>query len=136
MALLNDLVGLGMPPEQANKLAVPTIDALQIEPVMAAATAAGSTITDATLLTGVVNNVTTVGAGQGVKLNPLTPIGYSITVRNAGANNLTLYPTSANDQFNANTAGAGLTLTTVNKQIACCCRVSSTLWVTTVQNSV
>lgn len=132
MPLLTDLIGLGMPPEQAAKLATPTIDALPVEPTSAAVTAAGTTIADATLLTGLVNNVSTAAASTGVKLNALTPIGMTVTVRNGGANDLKLYPTSATDQINGTTVGAAITLTTLNKQIATCSRVSSTLWLCTV----
>lgn len=132
MPLLTDLIGLGLPPEQAAKLGTPTIDALPQEPVMAAATAAGTVLADATLLTGQVNNVTTVAASSGVRLNSNTPIGITVVVRNGGANDLKLYPTSASDAINGGTAGASITLTTLNKQVASCSRVSSTLWVCTV----
>lgn len=132
MPLLTDLIGLGMPPEQAAKIATPTIDALPQEPVSAAVTAAGSAIGDATLLTGLVNNVSTAAASTGVKLNANTPLGMTVIVRNGGANDLKLYPSSSTDQINGTTAGAAITLTTLNKQIASCSRVSSTLWVCTV----
>lgn len=132
MALLTDLMGLGMPPEQAAKLGTPTIDALLEGPVSAAVTAAGTTLANATLLTGLVNNVSTAAASSGVRLNSNTPVGNTVVVRNGGANDLKLYPTSATDQINGNTAGAAITLTTLNKQIATCSRVSSTLWICTV----
>lgn len=132
MALVTDLIGLGMAPEQAAKLGSPTIDALPAEPVSAAVTAAGTTISDATLLTGQVNNVSTAAASTGVKLNPNTPLGITVTVRNGGANDLKLYPPTSSDIINGGSAGAAITLTTLNKQIASCSRVSSTLWVVTV----
>jgi len=132
MALVTDLIGLGMAPEQAAKVGSPTIDALPVLPASAALTAAGSTISDALLLTGSVNNVTTAASGTGVKLNSNTPIGATVVVRNGGANDLKLYPTSSSDAINGGSAGASITLTTLNKQIASCTRVSSTLWVATV----
>lgn len=132
MALITDLMGLGLPPEQAAKIATPTIDALPVLPAGAALTAAGSAIGDALLLTATVNNVTTAAASTGVKLNANTPIGATVVVRNGGANDLKLYPSSATDQINGTTAGSAITLTTLNKQIATCTRVSSTLWVATV----
>lgn len=132
MPLLTDLIGLGLPPEQAAKIATPTIDALPQEPVMATASAAGTTIADATLLTGQVNNVTTVGASSGVKLNPNTPVGITVVVRNAGANDLKLYPASASEAINGGALGAAVTLTTLNKQIASCSKVSATLWLVSV----
>lgn len=132
MPLLTDLIGLGMPPEQATKVATPTLDALPVEPVSAAVTAAGTTITDATLLTAAANNVSTVAASTGVKLNSDTPLGRTVVIRNGGASDLKLYPHSATGQINGTTAGAAVTLTTLNKQIATCTRVSSTLWLCTV----
>lgn len=132
MALLTDLIGLGMPPEQAAKIATPTIDAVVQEPASAAVTAAGTTLADATLLTGVVNNVSTAAASTGVRLNSDTPVGVTVVVRNGGASDLKLYPHSATGQINGTTAGAAVTLTTLNKQIATCSRVSSTLWLCTV----
>lgn len=132
MALLTDLMGLGMTPELATKIATPTIDALPAEPVSAAVTAAGSALADATLLTGLVNNVSTTASSTGVKLNPNTPLGMTVVVRNGGANDLKLYPTSASDVINGGSAGAAITLTTLNKQVASCARVSSTLWICTV----
>jgi len=132
MPLVTDLIGLGMPAEQAAKLGNPTIDALPQEPVSAAVTAAGTTIADATLLTGLVNNVTTAAASTGVKLNALTPVGATVTVRNGGANDLKLYPASASEAINGGAGGASITLTTLNKQIASCSKVSSTLWIVTV----
>jgi hypothetical protein len=132
MSLTTDLVGLGLPPQQAEKIGTPTIDALPVYPAGAALTAAGSSITDALLLTATVNNVTTAAASTGVKLNANIPIGATVVVRNGGANDLKLYPSSASDQINGTTAGSAITLTTANKQIATCTRVSSTLWVATV----
>lgn len=132
MPLLTDLIGLGLPPEQAAKIATPTIDALPQEPVAATVSAAGTALADSTLLTGMINNVTTVGASSGVRLNSNTPLGITVVVRNAGASDLKLYPTSATDQINGTTAGAAITLTTLNKQIATCSRVSSTLWICSV----
>lgn len=132
MALLTDLIGLGLPPEISAKLGTPSIDALPAEPVSAAVTAAGTTISDATLLTGQVNNVSTAAASTGVKLNPNTPLGITVVVRNGGANDLKLYPATASEAINGGSVGAAITLTTLNKQIAACSKVSSTLWLCTV----
>lgn len=132
MALLTDLIGLGLPPEISAKLGTPSIDALPQEPVSAAVTAAGTTISDATLLTGQVNNVSTAAASTGVKLNPNTPLGITVVVRNGGANDLKLYPATASEAINGGSVGAAITLTTLNKQIATCSKVSSTLWLCSV----
>lgn len=71
----------------------------------AAVTAAGTSAGSATQLTFVYNNVTTVGAGAGVKLPP-TEMGETIIVRNGGANPLLVYPYDANSSIN--NVGSGL----------------------------
>lgn len=70
-----------------------------------AVTAAGTSAGNATTLTHVYNNVTTVGSGAGVKLPP-TEMGETIIVRNGGANKLTVYPYEATSSINS--AGSGL----------------------------
>ena len=65
----------------------------------ASVTAAGTSAGDATQLTYVYNNVTTVGSGAGVKL-PQAEMGATIIVRNGGANSLTVYPYSASNTIN------------------------------------
>lgn len=70
-----------------------------------AVTAAGTSAGNATALTHVYNNVTTVGSGAGVKLPP-TEMGETIIVRNGGANKLTVYPYEATSSINS--AGSGL----------------------------
>jgi hypothetical protein len=59
-----------------------------------AVTAAGTSAGNATELTHVYNNVSTVGAGEGVKLPP-TEDGRNHYVRNGGSNPLTVYPYDA-----------------------------------------
>lgn len=71
----------------------------------AAVTAAGTSAGDATAITYVYNNITTVAAGAGVKLPP-TEMGETIIVRNGGANPLTVYPYDAGSSINS--AGSGL----------------------------
>jgi hypothetical protein len=70
-----------------------------------AVTAAGTSAGNATELTHVYNNVSTVGLGEGVKLPP-TEMGETIIVRNGGANRLTVYPYDAGSTIN--NAGTGL----------------------------
>jgi hypothetical protein len=70
-----------------------------------AVTAAGTSAGNATALTHVYNNVTTVGSGAGVKL-PQTEMGETIIVKNGGANALAVYPYDANSTINS--AGSGL----------------------------
>ena len=88
----------------------------------ASLTAAGTSAGDATQLTYVYNNVTTVGSGAGVKL-PQAEMGETIIVRNGGANPLTVYPYSASNTIN--NAGFG----TINAECsAMFYAVSNTLW--------
>ena len=65
-----------------------------------AVTAAGTSAGAATQITYVYNNVTTVGAGAGVKLPP-TEMGELIWITNSGANALTVYPYEAATTINA-----------------------------------
>jgi len=71
----------------------------------AAVVAAGTSAGNATAITYVYNNVTTVAAGAGVKLPP-TEMGETIIVRNGGANPLAVYPYDAGSSINS--AGSGL----------------------------
>ena len=87
-----------------------------------AVTAAGTSAGNATQITYVYNNVTTVGAGAGVKLPP-TEMGETIIVKNGGANPLTVYPYDAGSSIN--NAGYG----TINTDCsAMFYAVSNTLW--------
>lgn len=62
-------------------------------------TAAGTSAGSATQLTFVYNNITTTGAGAGVKL-PQTEQGETIQIVNSGANVLTIYPYDTNSTIN------------------------------------
>ena len=88
----------------------------------ASVTAAGTSAGSATQLTFVYNNVTTVGAGAGVKLPP-TEMGETIIVRNGGANPLLVYPYDANSSIN--NVGSGLINTGCS---ALFFAVSNTVW--------
>lgn len=87
-----------------------------------AVTAAGTSAGNATALTHVYNNVTTVGSGAGVKLPP-TEMGETIIVRNGGANPLLVYPYDANSTIN--NVGSGLINTGCS---ALFFAVSNTVW--------
>jgi hypothetical protein len=130
MSLLTDLIGLGLPPEQALKLDTQTVSSAVNLSSVGTITAAGTTVADATALTAFVNNVTTVAASTGVKL-PDAPIGSIVTVSNAQAvNSLKVYPHSATGTLNGGTAGAGVTSTTA--QAIQCVRQSATNWIALV----
>jgi hypothetical protein len=88
----------------------------------ASVSAAGTSAGDATTLTYVYNNVTTVGAGAGVKLPP-TEMGETIIVKNTSANPLTVYPYDTGSSIN--NVGFG----TINPDCsALFFAVSNTLW--------
>lgn len=73
-----------------------------------AISAAGNSQGTATQLAALINNVTTVGAGQGVNL-PGSASGLSVTVQNNGVNALTIYPKQgAADTINGIAAGTGI----------------------------
>lgn len=126
MPLLSDLIGLGMPPEQANILAFETVSSSPALSSSGAITAAGTTVADATALTNFVNLITTAALNTGVKL-PDVPVGQSVVVFNNGANSLKVYPASATGTINSGTAGAGVTATTAQGIQAV--RQSTTNWV-------
>ena len=78
---------------------------------VASLTAAGTSAGDATAITYVYTNVTTVAAGAGVKLPP-TEMGELIWITNSGANALIVYPYEATSTINATTSA------TINKGCA------------------
>lgn len=81
MSASNELMGLGMPAALASQLGANA---------QTAVTAAGSTQTDATALTGEFVEVATAGASTGVKL-PASGASFYI-VYNGGANAVKVYP--------------------------------------------
>jgi hypothetical protein len=66
----------------------------------ASVSAAGTSAGNATAITFVYNNITTVTSGAGVKLPP-TEMGELIWITNSGANALTVYPYEATSTINA-----------------------------------
>lgn len=73
-----------------------------------AVSAAGTTQATATPMTGALNTVSTVAAGTGVNL-PASAAGLLVTVTNAGANPLLVYPAQgASDTINGVAATSGL----------------------------
>jgi hypothetical protein len=99
--------------------------------VNAAVTAAGTTIADATQLVAKYNNVTTAAANTGVKLL-LGRVGGTQTVRNAGANDLKVYPPTASEGINAEALGAAITLAAATDQAIVLTRVSATKFIGTI----
>lgn len=87
--------------------------------------AAGSIRTDATALTAFFNNVTTVGAGQGVALWD-APVNSMLVVRNAGANALNVYPENGTNTING--GGGGVAVSVATASIAFFFHTSSTAW--------
>jgi hypothetical protein len=113
MAIPSRVLGAG-----ASQLSTVSICGDGVTNVSAAGTSAGN----ATQVTYVYNNVTTVASGSGVKL-PKAEMGETIIIKNSGANPLTVYPYSATDTINA--AGSG----TINADCsAMFYAVSNTLW--------
>lgn len=77
--------------------------------------AAGTTTADATALTGVINYVTTVASGTGVRLWD-APAGSIIVVHNLGANALLVYP-QAGGQISGYAVDAGASIATSGSAI-------------------
>lgn len=110
MAFLEDLIGLGMPGEQAGVVATETVTAAPTRSVTTGITATGTTITDAYQLTTFANIVSTAAASTGVKLNSSWPVGQIGLVQNNGANTLNLFPPTASLTINGGSAGAAVTI--------------------------
>lgn len=88
----------------------PTAAAL-LQDVATSITAAGTTQGAATELTAADSEVTTVAAGAGVALSSKLAAGDAVSVFNAGANPLKVYPPSGM-KINALAANAAMTLAT------------------------
>jgi hypothetical protein len=71
----------------------------------ASVSAAGTSAGNATAITFVYNNITTVASGAGVKLPP-TEMGELIWITNSGANALTVYPYEAASTINGASSAA------------------------------
>lgn len=100
MALALDIMKGGFSPMQARAIN---------GQVQSSITAAGTTISDATLITASINVVTTAAASTGVKL-PQTEIGDEVEILNLGANAVTVYPDTSSNRINALSAAAGFLL--------------------------
>lgn len=125
MSLLTDLIGLGLPPEQANVLSTFSISSAPALSSSGSLTATGTTIADALVLTSFINLVGTAAASTGVKI-PDVPVGGIVIVQNNGANALNVWPHSALGTLNGGVAGAAVTCAAAAGNI--CIRRSSTDW--------
>lgn len=96
-------------------------------PAATGVSAAGSAITDATDLTDVFTNVTTVASSTGVQLYNPSGVGGFLVVRNSGANALTVYPDSASATINGGSAGAGITCATT--EVCFFVEVAASTWI-------
>lgn len=90
-----------------------------------AVTAAGSAATDSTLLTKVVNIVSTVASGTGVQFSDAYPEGLPIYVRNTGANDLKVYPQAIGGTING---AASVTLGAASNKADIFVRAASGTW--------
>jgi len=87
--------------------------------------AAGSTISDATVLATSINRVSPVGSGQGVRLPDRT--GSIVAIYNRdGTNALLIYPPNGSTQINAGSGGAGFSLAALARTV--CFQAAATRW--------
>lgn len=127
MPLLEDLIGLGMPPEQSNALANETLSSAPTFSSSGTLTATGTTIADALTLTTFINLVGTAAASSGVRLPIVCPVGQVVYIANNGANALRVYAQSS-QTINTSIAGAtGVSVATT--QAVQCIRQSATNWI-------
>ena len=125
MSLLTDLIGLGLPPEQANVLSTFSITSAPALSSSGSLTATGTTIADALALTSFINLVGTAAASTGVKL-PDVQIGGIVVVQNNGANALNVFPHLSLGTLNGGLAGVAVTCAAAAGNI--CIKRSSTDW--------
>jgi len=133
---VRELIGLGVESLKAAKIGDILEGNVDFENIVvngdlsvsasATVSAAGSAITDATDLTALVNNVTTVAASTGVQL-PAVAIGTQVLVRNSGANALLVYPDGALIKINGGTDGAAVSLAAT--EVGIFAKVSATNWI-------
>lgn len=131
-----ELIGLGVESSRAAKIGDILEGNVDFENIVvngdlsvsasATVSAAGTIITDATDLTALVNNVTTVAASTGVQL-PAVAIGTQVLVRNSGANALNVFPDSATIKINGGTDGAAVSLAAT--EVGIFAKVSATNWI-------
>lgn len=121
MSVAADLIGIGVPAEQASVMAV---SRLHVD-----VTAAGTTIANAKQLTGEYNTLGTVAASTGVLL-PNFPIGSTVFVKNGGANTVNVFPPTSSGTITSGTTtgSAGAAQTVATTKTAMFIRVSSTNW--------
>ena len=113
MSETTDLIGLGLPPEQAKIIGTLTTSSQPLLAVNAAVAAAGTIISDATPLTSVANRCSTGAASSGVRL-PAADIGVEIYFRNDSGNTINVWPESASVGINAGANGAAAAITTAS----------------------
>jgi hypothetical protein len=127
MPILEDLMGLGMPGEQASVLSANTLSAAPTYAASSALTASGTSITDALTLTSFVNLVGTAALNSGVRLPITCPVGQCVYIANNGANAVRVYAQSS-QTINTSIAGAtGVSVATT--QGVQCIRQSATNWI-------
>ena len=130
MALINDLMGLGLADQLASVVSTATLSSAPTLSSSGSLTAAGTTITDALALTSFVNLVGTAALSTGVKLPVDCPVGQVVYIANNGANSIKVYAQSSQT---LNTSIVGATGTTVTAlQAIQCIRQSSTNWIALV----
>jgi hypothetical protein len=119
MALVGNLIQVGIQPEAAKRLGY----------TVASATAAGSSNTDATAIgkAATLVLVSTTGASQGVKLPSDAELGVPYVLGNITSTAALIYP-PASGQINGDTASTG-TVPLTARGTTICIRVDNTNWV-------
>lgn len=122
MSLAVDLMGLGMPPEQASRLGFSTFTTIA---------AAGTTQGTATLIPSLTNNVnaTTASSQTGVILSNAYDLDMPYVIYNAGTLALNVYPPTSG-LFNGSTANTAISVPV--GAFVTVWRVSTTLWLATI----
>jgi len=112
MPIIPNLMGSGVPGQEATYIGTETFDSVPAQSVAITLTATGTVLADALQLTALNNILTTVAASTGVKLPVMgtDALGAPVYIKNAGANTVNIFPESATVGINRGTLGAAITL--------------------------
>lgn len=125
MGLVENLIGLGTPPEQATTLSSFRTDSVPSNTTSGDLTSTGNNFATALQLTALVNRIATTSSGSGIKL-PDTPVGAMVVIVNDGQHMVNLFPFTNTETLNNGVAGAAVTIAQTHVNIAI--RQSATNW--------
>lgn len=125
MGFIENLIGIGTPPEQASILSAYSTENVPTKTVSGDLTSTGTDFATALQLTHLVNRLATVDSNTGVKL-PNAPVGAMVIVINDGSKTANLWASTQAESLNNEVAGTPLTIAATHVNIAI--RQNATNW--------